>query len=131
MIKKIRLSIDPGTIGSLLIFLGSILLISFAMTGLYLDVVFVGGLVGFWWSVAAFALFPLTLVVVPWYALLAHGSWPPMVMCYGGMTGGALVLAAGMWMKTGACVVTMVSSPAGKCHRASGKTGRKPLEGST
>lgn len=129
MLKAIRLFFDPQAIGAVLIFAGAIIFSSFVIAGLYLDMAVVEGLAGFWWSVVAFALFPLTLIVVPWFALLAHGSWAPMVVCYGGMMGGALVLVAGMWMKAGPCVVLMVFSPAGKPCSAPGKTCRESMEG--
>lgn len=57
---------------------------------------------------AAFALFPLTHVAVPWYALLADGSWVELAICYCGVMGEALVIAAGMCIKARACLVIMV-----------------------
>lgn len=96
----------------------------------YPDVSVVEGIAGFRGSVVAFVLFPLTLVVVPWYALLAYGSWAPMVICYGGIMGGALVLAAGIFIKARGCVAVTVLSPADRFHYASGKDGRKSMEGS-
>lgn len=116
--------------GSILVFVGSIALISFAMIGLYLDILIVEGLAGFWASVAAFAFFPLTLIVVPWYALLAHGSLVPMAICYGGVMCGALVLTGGLLLKASLCEVRMPSSSAYRYDYVSNQAERKSLEGS-
>lgn len=129
MIKVIRLFFDEQVVGSILVFAGSITFITFAMTGLYLDMIVVEGLAGFWGSVIAFTLFPLTLVLVPWYVLLAYGSLVHIAICYGGVMGGALVLAVGMLLKARACEVMMPLS-ASKYRCASSRVGRKSLEGS-
>lgn len=99
MLKVICLLIDPHTIGSVLIFAGSIIFSVFVITGFYLDMAFVEGIAGFWGSVLACALFPLTHILVPWYALLAYGSWTPIIVCYGGVMIGVLVIAVGMSIK--------------------------------
>lgn len=44
--------------------------------------------------------------------------------------GGALVLAAGIFIKARGCVAVTVLSPADRFHYASGKDGRKSMEGS-
>ncbi len=132
MLKAIRLFFDPQAIGSVLIFAGAIIFSSFVIAGLYLDVAVVEGIAGFWGSVVACALFPLTHIVVPWYALLAYGSWTPIIVCYGGVMAGALVIAVGMSIKDlglrrGSGLG--VSSPDDKFHFASGKTRRESMEG--
>lgn len=125
----IRLFFGQQVIGSVLVFAGSITLIAFAMTGLYLDMIVIERLAGFWGSVIAFTLFPLTLLLVPWYALLAYGSLLHIVIFYGGVMGGALVLAVGMLLKSRACEVMMPPSFS-KYRCESGQVGRKSLEGS-
>ena len=132
MLKAIRLFFDSQAVGSLLIFAGSIIFSSFVISGLYLDMAFVEGIAGFWGSVVACALFPLTHIVVPWYALLAYGSWTLIIVCYGGVMIGALVIAVGMSVKDlglrrGSGLA--VSSPDDKSHCASGETCRESLEG--
>lgn len=134
MLKAIRLFFDPQAIGSVLTFAGSIIFSAFVISGLYLDMAVVEGIAGFRGSVVAFALFPLTHIVVPWYALLAYGSWTLIIVCYGGVMAGALVIAVGMSVKDlslrcGSGLA--VSSPDEKSHYVSGKTCRESMEGFT
>lgn len=132
MLKAIRLFFAPQAIGSVMIFAGSIVFSAFVIAGLYLDMAVVEGIAGFRGSVVAFALFPLTHIVVPWYALLAYGSWTLIIVCYGGVMIGALVIAVGMSVKDQSLrrgSGLAVSSPDDKSHCASGETCRESMEG--
>lgn len=70
--------------------------------GLLLCVRFVLGGLGVAAAVAAGLLFPLTLAVVPWVAVVTDGTWPPLLVVYGGMFGAGLLHAAARAMERGA-----------------------------
>ena len=127
MIKTIRLFFDARSIGSILLFMGSLISISSAFSSLYLDMMAVKGLAGFRGFMAAFALFPFTSVVLPWYALLLCGIPAPMALCYCGVMAGSLVLFAAISIKG-----PSLFSGHGNATRpgASGKTRIKKREGS-
>lgn len=131
-IKSYSSFFDPQAIGSVLTFAGSIVFSAFVIAGLYLDMAVVEGIAGFRGSVVAFALFPLTHIVVPWYAMLAYGSWTLIIECYGGVMIGALAIAVGMSVKDlslrcGSGLA--VSSPYDKYYCVSGKTCRESMGG--
>lgn len=42
-------------------------------------------------GIAAFLLWPITLLAVPWYAAFAHGDWPMLAIIYGGVIIGILL----------------------------------------
>ena len=46
---------------------------------------------GLFAGIAAFVLWPVTLLVVPWYAALVHGGWLMLAVVYGGGIGGTLL----------------------------------------
>lgn len=113
-------------------FAGSIVFSAFVISGLYLDMAVVEGIAGFRGSVVACALFPLNHIIVPWYAMLAYGSWTLIIVCYGGVMIGALVIAVGMSVKDlslrcGSGLA--VASPDDKFYCVSGKTCRESMEG--
>ena len=54
------------------------------VSGLLLCTAFVAGKWGFYAGVGAVLLWPVTLIVVPWYAAIAHGGWLAMAVVYGG-----------------------------------------------
>ncbi len=39
---------------------------------------------GFWGVVIGFVLLPVVFVSAPWYALVAHHTWDPLIIAYGG-----------------------------------------------
>jgi hypothetical protein len=47
-------------------------------------------------AVAAVVLFPLTLVLAPWYAGLARGAWTLLAVAYGGGIVALALLGAGI-----------------------------------
>ncbi|HJQ61672.1 MAG TPA: hypothetical protein VJ834_02340 [Burkholderiales bacterium] len=49
---------------------------------------------GIYAGVGAFLLWPLTLIVVPWYAALAHAEWLMVAIVHGGGTAGVLLYRA-------------------------------------
>ncbi|MDH3289903.1 MAG: hypothetical protein OEO20_02125 [Gemmatimonadota bacterium] len=47
---------------------------------------------GAWGVLGGFLLGPLTFLATPWYALVALGTWVPLVVCYaGGFVSTALI----------------------------------------
>ncbi|MBE0593565.1 MAG: hypothetical protein IH616_14325 [Gemmatimonadales bacterium] len=47
---------------------------------------------GVWGAAIGFLLGPLTFAATPWYALLAMGTWTPLLLCYaGGFASTALI----------------------------------------
>ena len=50
---------------------------------------------GFIGGAIAFVLFPVTLVFAPWYEALAHSSWFPLLLVYGGGIGASILYSIG------------------------------------
>lgn len=74
---------------------GSACLLVGSIGGLILSLAVVVAAAGFWGIVLAFVLTPLTMVVAPWYALFAWGNLIPLVVSYGGLFSGYLLLFLG------------------------------------
>jgi len=66
----------------------------FGLWGFILDLGVVHHAAGRWGVVGGVVLFPLTYVLVPWYAAIALGNWVPLAIGYGGVIAGAILL----WM---------------------------------
>lgn len=62
------------------------------LSGLALGLQIAHALAGVWGLLVASVLFPLTLAVAPWYALLAWESWLPVAVVYGGASLATLLL---------------------------------------
>lgn len=74
---------------------GIILLLVFGFWGLVVSEGIVNKVAGFWGVVIGLTVAPVTLAAAPWYALVAWGSWSPLLICYGGtILSGLLVWAA-------------------------------------
>lgn len=63
---------------------GLALLIVIAVAGLIMGTALVARVWGFYAGVGALVLWPLTLLVVPWYAALAHSDWLMLLVVHGG-----------------------------------------------
>lgn len=55
----------------------------------------VSELAGVWAAIVAIILFPLTLIIVPWYAVVTRGDWTPVAVGYGGIFLAILLLGTG------------------------------------
>ena len=55
------------------------------LLGFVISLAIVHQVVGFWGFVIAFAIFPVTFVAAPWYALIAWGNPFPLILNYGGL----------------------------------------------
>jgi hypothetical protein len=55
------------------------------IVGFIVSMSIVSKVTGFWGFAIAFALFPITFVAAPWYALFHWGTWIPVAINYGGM----------------------------------------------
>ena len=64
----------------------------FGLWGFILDLAVVRHVAGLWGVVGGVVLFPLTYVVVPWYAAIAWGNWFPLLIGYGGVLAGGILL---------------------------------------
>lgn len=73
-----------SALGVLVFGLGIVCALFFGGWGLLLSARLVNELAGLWAMIAAVVLFPLTLAIVPWYAVAAHGDWAPVAVSYGG-----------------------------------------------
>ena len=71
-------------LGSLLKGVGYVAYFVFGIWGFILSLAIINHAVGFWGSLIAFVIFPVTLVFAPWYALIAYGTWYPLIVIYGG-----------------------------------------------
>jgi hypothetical protein len=50
---------------------------------------------GFWAVVLGLAVFPVTIIAAPWYALIAWGNPIPLAVGYGGFIVAAVLVALG------------------------------------
>src|SRR5659263_695286 len=64
--------------------LGVIVFAIFGLLGFIIELGILNQVIGYWGSVIAFVLFPITFTVAPWYALIARGNWSPLVIVCGG-----------------------------------------------
>lgn len=64
--------------------LGFISLFIFGIWGLLIDLSILYEVIGFWGIVIGIFVLPVTLIAAPWYALLAWGTWFPLIITYGG-----------------------------------------------
>ena len=71
-------------IAGILKVIGGILYFGFGIWGLIIVLSIINHAAGFWGVVVGFFIFPVTLVAAPWYALVACGSWFPLLVVYGG-----------------------------------------------
>src|SRR5659263_682429 len=73
--------------------LGVIVFAIFGLLGFIIELGILNQVIGYWGSVIAFVLFPITFTVAPWYALIARGNWSPLVIvCGGGILANFLML---------------------------------------
>lgn len=63
--------------------------------GLILSLIIVARLTGLLGLMIGFVLFPISLLVVPWYAGFELGNWFPLIISYGGLFGGILIFGIG------------------------------------
>ena len=70
--------------------------------GLLLCVRFVLGALGALAAAVSLFLFPLTLLLAPWAALLRDGAWAPLLTVYGGTFVAGLLHALARAMERGA-----------------------------
>lgn len=63
--------------------------------GLILSLIIVARLTGLLGLMIGFVLFPVALLVVPWYAGFALHDWFPLIMSYGGLFGGLIIFGIG------------------------------------
>lgn len=71
-------------IGGVFSGLGCIVYGLFGIAALFVNLAIVIEAAGFWGAVIGFVIFPVTLVVAPWYALIAWGNPLPLAVTYGG-----------------------------------------------
>ena len=71
--------------GRIATILGRVSYFVFGILGFIISLAIVSQLTGFWGFVIAFALFPVTFVAAPWYALFHWGTWIPLAINYGGL----------------------------------------------
>lgn len=68
----------------------------FGLWGFVVCLAIVNEAAGFWGVVIGFILLPATFVIAPWYALIAHGYWVPLAICYGGGITSAVFMGIGL-----------------------------------
>jgi len=72
------------TVGWIFSVIGIIGIIIVGIWGLIIDLAIINEAVGFWGVVIGFTFFPILFAVAPWYALIAHGNYFPLLLQYGG-----------------------------------------------
>lgn len=80
-------------------FLGKACFWLFGLVGFLISLSIVQTAAGFWGFVIAFAVAPIAFAAAPWYALVAHGNFSPLMINYGG----SLVSVLLFW--TGSAIV--------------------------
>jgi len=73
---------------------GIILLLGVGFWGFVVSEGIVNKVAGFWGVVIGLTVAPVTLAAAPWYALVAWGSWSPLLISYGGTIAAGLVVWA-------------------------------------
>jgi hypothetical protein len=53
--------------------------------GFGLNLAIVRQVVGSWGVIICLILFPIVFAVAPWYELISHGNWFPLLVIYGGV----------------------------------------------
>jgi len=81
--------------GGMFSILGFVVFIFFGLWSLIVESQIVYRVIGFWGSVIAFGLFPITFAVAPWYALIIQRNWFPLVLGYGGGIAAAILFYIG------------------------------------
>lgn len=82
-------------IGSLLKGAGGVVFAITGLWGLLLCIAVVKQVAGFFGTVAALFLFPITFVAAPFYAGFALGDWFPFAVNYGGAAAAMALLGVG------------------------------------
>ncbi|MBI4206615.1 MAG: hypothetical protein HY527_16460 [Betaproteobacteria bacterium] len=77
------------------------MLIVVGVAGLIMGTGFVTRQWGMLAGIAAFFLWPITLVAVPWYAGFAHGDWLMLAVVYGGGIAGVVLYLRSPSMQPG------------------------------
>lgn len=72
------------------------------LVGLILCIRFVLSSLGVVAALAAIILFPLTLALVPWIALLGDAAWTPFLVVYGGLFAAGVLHAIARGLERGA-----------------------------
>jgi hypothetical protein len=75
--------------------LGTVCYVVCGILGFIVSLAIVSQSTGFWGFVIAFALFPVTFVAAPWYALFHWGTWIPLLINYGGFASAWLLRLIG------------------------------------
>lgn len=83
--------VETGQRGFELQDVGIAILIVVGVSGLIMGTGFVAREWGFYAAVGAFLLWPVTLLIVPWYAALAHYDWLMLIVVHGGGLAGAFL----------------------------------------
>lgn len=82
-------------IGGIFKIIGGIAYVGFGIWGLIIVLSIINQAAGFWGVVIGFFIFPVTLVAAPWYALVAWGTWFPLIVVYGGGIGASIFYGLG------------------------------------
>ncbi len=89
---QVRLTVIRRLLGSALTIVGWVgwVICGFGGLGVCLRVLYLEA--GVWGILGGFLLGPVTFLATPWYALVALGTWIPLVVCYaGGFVSTALI----------------------------------------
>lgn len=82
-------------LAQLVVFLGALVWLAAGVWGLVLDLRVLHVLGGAVAVLLGLVLFPITFILVPWYAALVQADWYPLAVSLGGATVGAILYAAG------------------------------------
>ena len=83
------------TLGDMLKGLAYLIFIVCGLWGFILELSIIYQAVGLWLVIVGIVLFPVTLAVAPWYALIAYGNWFPLALIYGGGIAGSIIGSIG------------------------------------
>ena len=75
--------------------IGVIGYVVFGIWGLIIILSIINHAAGFWGVVIGFFILPVTFVAAPWYALVAFGTWFPLLVVYGGGIGASIFFGLG------------------------------------
>jgi len=67
--------------------------------GFFIELAIVNQAAGFWGVVIGIFILPVTLFAAPFYALVAQGTWFPLILIYGGGFTGLCLFGAGSFIK--------------------------------